>query len=296
MTTTDTIDYDAIEPGVRELCRVLNDSGLVRTLWSCEGHRPSIFGQTRPAHPFVIFHATELVAKIIQASLYQARLDGRLRIDWTVGGNFPPGKHGSDVDADDWQWNITPWQEAMDSLSFILQRKFRHDLARMPEILGETLLKLQEAGQQCKSALIVKHPSRGDEYTHRDKKAEHPRVGSLSKRIFGVALGASSCRIRGDAGTTNAARLQNGTHDGVPYSVDRLPILAHRAQTRKVARLLTAISLGLFLSACGTSSDVELQKDGSGTDEPRPSPCVGAAGSPCSPIPYTAPGFVWGRG
>lgn len=58
-----------------------------------------------------------------------------------------------------------------------------------------------------------------------------------------------------------------------------------------------ALGLVLALSACGaTNSDVELQKDGSGTDEPRPSPCVGAAGSPCSPIPYTVPGFVWGRG
>jgi hypothetical protein len=61
-------------------------------------------------------------------------------------------------------------------------------------------------------------------------------------------------------------------------------------------KLLLVFGLTLALSACATSSDVELQTDGSGTDEPRPSPCVGADGSPCSPIPYTAPGFVWGRG
>lgn len=61
-------------------------------------------------------------------------------------------------------------------------------------------------------------------------------------------------------------------------------------------KTLLALGLVLALSACVTDQDVELQKDGSGTDEPRPSPCVGAAGSPCSPIPYSAPGFVWGRG
>lgn len=61
--------------------------------------------------------------------------------------------------------------------------------------------------------------------------------------------------------------------------------------------VLFAVVFALSLSACGLAEkDVELQKDGSGTDKPRPSPCVGAAGSPCSPIPYTAPGFQWGRG
>jgi hypothetical protein len=62
-------------------------------------------------------------------------------------------------------------------------------------------------------------------------------------------------------------------------------------------QVLFVAALVLSLSACGLGErDVELQKDGTGSDKPRPSPCVGGAGSPCSPIPYTAPGYQWGRG
>ena len=61
-------------------------------------------------------------------------------------------------------------------------------------------------------------------------------------------------------------------------------------------KIICALGLALALSGCVTDQDVELQKDGTGTDELRPSPCAGAPGSPCSPIPYSAPGFVWGRG
>ena len=61
-------------------------------------------------------------------------------------------------------------------------------------------------------------------------------------------------------------------------------------------KTLLALGLVLALSACVTDKEVELQKDGSGTDEPLASPCAGAPGSPCSPIPYSAPGFTWGRG
>jgi len=49
------------------------------------------------------------------------------------------------------------------------------------------------------------------------------------------------------------------------------------------------IGLALLLGACGTSN-VELQKDGSGTDEMLKSPCA------CLPVIYDGPGFVWGRG
>lgn len=50
-----------------------------------------------------------------------------------------------------------------------------------------------------------------------------------------------------------------------------------------------------LLSACAVPSDTELQTDGSGTDEMRKSPCAGASGSPCEPIPYQAPSFSWVR-
>lgn len=290
MTTADTIDYDAIEPGVRELCRVLNASGLVRTLWSCEGHRPSIFGRIRPAHPFVIFHAPELVAKIIQASLYQARLDGRLRIDWTVGGNFPPGKHGSNVQTDDWQWNIKPWQEAMDSLSFALQRKFQRDLASMPEVIREALSEFKQPERRVELAAAI-HPTHSNQRTDEKDHTEGSSLSLLASRITATAVRAGGFDVASDFAAASTAG--NHIHSHTSYAGNVLARIAHGKITRKTALVF---GLALALSACGTPSDVELQKDGSGTDEPRPSPCVGAAGSPCSPIPYTAPGFVWGRG
>ena len=52
-----------------------------------------------------------------------------------------------------------------------------------------------------------------------------------------------------------------------------------------------AIVAALLLSAC--ANDTELQHDGSGTDQMLKSPCAGAAGSPCAPVPYEAPHYRW---
>lgn len=53
---------------------------------------------------------------------------------------------------------------------------------------------------------------------------------------------------------------------------------------------LTLLAAALFLlSACETPN-VELQHDGTGSDEMLPSPCA------CMPVPYDAPEFTWGRG
>ncbi|EPY00246.1 hypothetical protein [Magnetospirillum fulvum] len=57
----------------------------------------------------------------------------------------------------------------------------------------------------------------------------------------------------------------------------------------RVVSLLSMLAIVLLLGACGTSN-VELQKDGSGTDEMLKSPCA------CLPVLYDGPDFVWGRG
>lgn len=57
----------------------------------------------------------------------------------------------------------------------------------------------------------------------------------------------------------------------------------------RVVGLLSMLAIVLLLGACGTSN-VELQKDGSGTDEMLKSPCA------CLPVIYDGPDFVWGRG
>ncbi|MBC7953626.1 MAG: hypothetical protein H7Z12_17645 [Rhodospirillaceae bacterium] len=46
----------------------------------------------------------------------------------------------------------------------------------------------------------------------------------------------------------------------------------------------------LLLAACGTSSNVELQKDGSGTDEMLKSPCA------CVTVPYEPQFYRWDLG
>lgn len=61
----------------------------------------------------------------------------------------------------------------------------------------------------------------------------------------------------------------------------------------KTLPVFLLVVLTLLLSAC--AGDVELQQDGSGSDAPLPSPCVGAPGSPCHLLPYQGPGFAWER-
>jgi len=48
---------------------------------------------------------------------------------------------------------------------------------------------------------------------------------------------------------------------------------------------ILAIATVLLLSAC--ASDMELQQEGSGSDEMKPSPCA------CDPIPYQFKGITW---
>lgn len=51
-----------------------------------------------------------------------------------------------------------------------------------------------------------------------------------------------------------------------------------------VRSAVIVVAISLALAAC---SNVELQKNGTGTDEMLPSPCA------CVQIPYSAPTFRW---
>lgn len=53
--------------------------------------------------------------------------------------------------------------------------------------------------------------------------------------------------------------------------------------------LTLIVSAALLLCACAAPS-VEMQHDGSGSDEMLKSPCA------CMPVPYEGPGYTWGRG
>lgn len=315
MTTIDTIDCDAIEPGVRELCRVLNASGLVRTLWSCEGHRPSIFGQTKPNAPFVILRASMDAVQCLQTALFRAKMEGKLHFDWIIQGNFladygnlePKGDQWSAsptaMRAGHWQWWLKPsLPKGLGFLSFVLERRLRADLGTMPGILRESLEQptlLQEADKGIEYPKFVGHKKSQKEGDYTGE-AQQPIPESASRQspdgICAPAVGARGFDIGSNPAAAYTAEHQRRVHGYRPESVEAGRTIAASPLKRKAAGVVAILVAGLFLSACGTSSDVELQKDGSGTDEPRPSPCVGAAGSPCSPIPYTAPGFVWGRG
>lgn len=50
-------------------------------------------------------------------------------------------------------------------------------------------------------------------------------------------------------------------------------------------RYLTLVALLFLLGAC--SSDREIQKDGTGTDEMLKSPCA------CTPVPYDPAAYTW---
>jgi len=54
---------------------------------------------------------------------------------------------------------------------------------------------------------------------------------------------------------------------------------------------MTLLAAALWLlAACAANSNVELQHEGTGSDEMLKSPCA------CLPVPYDAPAFAWGRG
>ena len=302
MNAIQDIDYDAIEPGVRELCRALNESGLpIRTLWSCEGHRPSIFGQTRPNRPFVIFHAPSSVVKNLQTVLFRARMTRELRFDWIVQGNYladyehpEPVEDGwhvlpENVCADHWQWTLKPMLErGIGPLGFRLHRRLAADLAALPLLLAPA--SAQEAagvGEEGK-------PTGHDKETQKCdfQFIPGPLSRLLPKGVVTAATGTCGYDIGSNPVAADAAR--NRLHSLFSSVKDTLPTIAPGIPSRKAAGPLLVFGLVLLLAACATQ-DVELQQDGTGIDAPDVSPCAGAEGSPCSPIPYRAPSFTWGR-
>lgn len=53
-------------------------------------------------------------------------------------------------------------------------------------------------------------------------------------------------------------------------------------------RLILVVSLAVALSGCAvTKKDVEMPKEGTGTDEMKKSPCA------CQPIEFNSGGFEW---
>ena len=53
-------------------------------------------------------------------------------------------------------------------------------------------------------------------------------------------------------------------------------------------RLIFVVSLAVALSGCAvTKKDVEMPKEGTGTDEMKKSPCA------CQPIEFNSGGFEW---
>lgn len=53
-------------------------------------------------------------------------------------------------------------------------------------------------------------------------------------------------------------------------------------------RLILVVSLSIALSGCAvTKKDVEMPKEGTGTDEMKKSPCA------CQPIEFNSGGFEW---
>ena len=317
MKTYEDINYGMIEAGVRDLCRALNESGLpIRTLWSCEGHRPSVFGQIRPNEPFVIFHARAFVVKALQTALFRAKAANDLHLEWIVTGSFLVDygdlkQIGRDkweaspenVRANHWQWWLKPaTSKSLGFLSFGLERRLRADLAKMPGMLAEALDQpslLQEAEKRVEHAVLV---GQYESQNHREddrKPAEAATRFSLCHLPNGIgapAVGAGSLDVGSNPAAAYTAGHQRRVHCHLPECIEAAGTLARRGFKRKAGGLASVLVAGFFLSACVTDKEVELQKDGSGTDEPLASPCAGAPGSPCSPIPYSAPGFTWGRG
>lgn len=57
--------------------------------------------------------------------------------------------------------------------------------------------------------------------------------------------------------------------------------------------IIKALGLISLLAVTACAAQREIPQDGTGSDAMRPSPCVGAHGSPCAPVNYDGRGYTW---
>jgi hypothetical protein len=77
-------EVDEIDSGIAALISVMNESGMIRTIASCEGHPKKLFP------PYVYFSASIATAARIEDALRNARKgsNNRLTVKWEITGHF----------------------------------------------------------------------------------------------------------------------------------------------------------------------------------------------------------------
>jgi hypothetical protein len=87
-----SLDYNTLEPGIRDLCRAFNESGVAETVWSCDGHRwKGLLSGDRDHRPYIIFDAPGDFAAQLNDRLWAAgggRGGHRLYLGWDIQGVF----------------------------------------------------------------------------------------------------------------------------------------------------------------------------------------------------------------
>lgn len=261
-----------IERKIQPLVDALNALPGVRTIASCEGHF------SRISRPYVYFHCPPALAETIAARLHDLNMqDNKLSHWWHLTGMFN-GEHrlcfsleapGLDHDRGFLNkfLNYTVYRKKIDNDLNVLSNAFKN-------VPNDPV-----NGRRENSGLIgsVEHQgeNNGDAQTN-GSVAPFP-LGDASERVGVATIGTSAFDAGGDSLSAVAARWRSNHGLSFPslktaWNLTRLSV---------VVMFLTAT-----LSACGTSN-VELQQDGTGSDEMLKSPCA------CLPVPYDPQFYRW---
>jgi hypothetical protein len=257
-----------IEAKILPLVEALNAIDGVCTIASCQGHFPRI------SDPYVFFSCSPRQAEAFAKRLDKIQLQGNLHHWWRLTGEFDGESRLCFV-----LRSPSLDREKGALRTFLNYVVFRKKIDNDLSLLSDMLQDIVDDGRQM-SAVV--HPHKGRAADDEKNGTEHtgipPLAGNLPERVVSFTMGTGAFDIGGNISFTNKTGHQRSHGTFLPGV----------KTVAKVARLfVVVILLAVTLGAC---ANVELQKDGSGSDEMLKSPCA------CAPVPYDPTFFTWDVG
>ena len=175
LTVSNTEMTTVIEPGIKPLCDLMNASGLIQTVASCEGHAENV-----RFSPYIYFKTSVECAQALMRHIRDiCWYKNMMNLDWEITGHFnheyelmfelrcPALQEASKKFSIYWRWAL--WRKSVD-----------HDLSVLVAQLAPLLLEL---GQNNKVNV-----SKTDKADHQENRAD-PVVAPLQLALGG-ALGS----------------------------------------------------------------------------------------------------------
>lgn len=183
------MDNRPVEPLIAPLVRTMNDTGLFRTIASCQGHRWKRMG------PYVYFRSATATAATLQRLLREDQLSStpRLHYYWETSGAFNF----------DYELCFRLHSPGLDFFGWWSAERLARDLATLQSMIAE----LAQLWQHRKPT--VGQGGYHEQYRHHiTEEYVQPEAGGV--RIRGIALTAPSCP-KTDSLSTFSARSKR--HD-----------------------------------------------------------------------------------